>query len=93
MSKLTLTEAAAEVFRKDPRTKINENQWLYFVSVLRELGFSIQINFSRKMPSPESILKVKRDILNKPENKERFGDIRGGFIPEENVSYEQPAKH
>jgi len=36
----------------------------------------------------ESIIKERRNILNNPENKEKYGNIRGKFVPEENVTYE-----
>lgn len=87
---MTLIDAAAAVLRENPKTRYKENSWLYFVSVLRKLGFNLYITFSKDMPTPESILKIKRDILNNPDNKEKFADIRERFIPEENVKYITP---
>lgn len=90
MTSLTLIQAAEEVLKEDPKTMRQENVWLYFVKVLRKLGFPVRITFTRQMPTPESILKTKRDILNNPDNKEKYAYLREEFIPEENTSYEEP---
>lgn len=90
MSEITLIEAAKEVIEEDPRTEEQENLWLYLVSVVRKMGGKIYMTFSKDLPSPESIIKVRRDILNASKNKERFSEIRKPFQPEENTSYEPP---
>lgn len=83
---MKLIEAVEKILEEDPRTRKNEYLWLYLIKVLRTMGFKIHIVFDRSMPSPESIIKERRDVLNK---KNRYPDE---FIPEENVTYEHMNK-
>ena len=81
---MKLLEAVEEVLKEDPRTRDNNYLWLCMVSVLRKLGFKVWIEFKGKMPSPESILKERRTILNE---KNLFPQ---DFREEEGVTYEKP---
>ena len=78
---MKLIEAVEKVLEEDPRTRRNEYLWLYLIKVLRVMGFKINIGFDRSMPSPESIIKERRDILNKKNTYAK------DFIPEEGVTY------
>ncbi len=81
---MKLIEAVEQVLEEDPRTRRKEYLWLYMIKVLRVMGFKIHIEFDSRMPSPESIIKERRDILNK---KNRYPHE---FVPEEGVTYEKP---
>lgn len=80
---MKLIEAVEKVLEEDPRTRKNEYLWLYMIKVLRVMGFKISIGFDRSMPSPESIIKERRDVLNKKNTYAR------DFIPEPGVTYEK----
>jgi len=82
--KMKLIEAVEEVLEEDPRTRRNEYLWLYLSTVLRKMGFRIYINFDKMMPSPESIIKERRDVLNK---RNKYPE---DFLPEEGTTYEKP---
>lgn len=79
-------EIVEKVLTEDPRTRKSEYNWLYLSSVLRELGFKIWIEFDRKMPSPETLFREKREILNK---RNKFPE---DFLPEQGVTYEPKQK-
>ncbi len=79
---MKLIEAVEEVLEEDPRTRKNEYLWTYFVKVLNKLGYYTHIQFKKGMPSPESIIKERRDILNK---KNKYPE---DFEPEPNTTYE-----
>ena len=85
---MKLIEACDKVLEENPRARDNKYLWTYFVKVLTELGIPIYIKFKEGMPSPESIIKIRRDLLNKPDPK--TGELRYGkeFVPEEGVTYE-----
>ncbi len=76
--------AVEEVLEKDPRTREIQYVWTFFIKVLNTLGYKAYITFEGGMPSPESIIRSRREILNK-RNK-----YAKDFIPEENVTYEKP---
>lgn len=82
-----LIEAVERVLKEDPKTRNSEYQWLFLAKVLREMGFNIYIKFDRRMPSPETLFREKREILNKrnmfPENPQSLG---------EGVTIEKPGK-
>ena len=80
---MKLIEAVEKVLEDDPRTRRKEYLWLYLIKVLRVMGFKLQIVFDERMPSPESIIKERRDVLNK---KNKYSHE---FIPEEGVTYEK----
>ena len=80
---MKLIEAVEKVLEEDPRTRRQEYLWLYIIKVLRVMGFKLQIVFDSRMPSPESIIKERRDVLNK---KNKYSHE---FIPEEGVTYEK----
>ena len=82
---MKLIKAVEEILEEDPRTRKNEYLWLYLSSVLRRMGFKIYISFDKNMPSPESIIKERRDVLNK---KNKYPE---DFIPEEGVTFESPS--
>ena len=83
---MKLIEAVEEVLTEDPRTRRKEFQWLFFTQVLRKMGFSIFIEFNSKMPSPETLFREKREILNK---RNKFPE---DFVPEEGIIYESIEK-
>ncbi|MBW8060625.1 MAG: hypothetical protein FVQ78_09990 [Solirubrobacterales bacterium] len=79
---MKLIEAVEATLQEDKRTRDNKYLWLYMITVLRKLGFSIFIDFNGKMPSPESILKERRDVLHK---KNKYSEE---YVPEEGVTFE-----
>jgi len=80
---MRLIDAVEKILEEDPRTRKNEYLWLYLIKVLRTMGFKVHITFDRSMPSPESIIKERRDILNK---KNKYPNE---FVPEDGVTYEK----
>lgn len=80
---MKLKQAVEEVLEEDARTRQTANSWLFMAKVLRKLEFKIFIEFSRKMPSPETLFRERRDVLNKGNKYSK------DFIPEEGVSYEK----
>lgn len=77
-------EIVEQVLKEDPRTRETINGWLFLSSVLRKLGFKVYIDFDRKMPSPETLFRERREILNR---RNKFPEE---FIPEEGITYENP---
>lgn len=86
IKKMKLIEAVEEVLEEDPKTRTQEYLWSFFVQVLNKLGYRTYVEFKKGIPSPESIIKERRDILNK---KNRYPET---FTPEEGVTYEKPRK-
>lgn len=84
--KMRIIEAVEEVLKEDPRTRKSEYAWLFFSKVLRRMGFKIWIEFDSKMPSPETLFRERREILN------RRNTFPEDFIPEENTTYATPEK-
>jgi len=87
MENKTLGEALEEVLREDPRMRDNKYLWLCLAQTLRNMGFKIYIELDKRMPSPESILKERREILNK---KNLFSQ---DFVPDPNIVYEKKVKN
>ena len=90
---MKLITAVEEVLEEDPKTRRNEYLWTFVIKVLNKMGHKAFVEMKRGMPSPESIIKERRNILNNPANKEKYGNIRGEFVPEENVTYEKPQEN
>ena len=87
MENKTLGEALEEVLREDPRMRDNKYLWLCLAQTLRNMGFKIYIELDKRMPSPESILKERREILNK---KNLFSQ---DFVPDPYTTYEKKVKN
>lgn len=83
---MKITEAAERVLKEDPRTRDSKYNWLYILKVLQLMGFKIYIPLAFKLPSPDSMLVLRRTLLHK---KNLFP---GDFMPEENVIYQRPIK-
>ncbi len=83
---MKLIKAVEEILEEDPRTREQEYLWTFFVKVLNKLGYHTYIEFKKGIPSPESIIKERRDILNK---KNKYPKT---FIPEEGITYGKPRK-
>ncbi len=83
---MKLIEAVENILEEDPRTREKEYSWLFFVKVLRSMGFKIFITFDRKMPAPETLFRERREILNKRNKYSK------DFQPEEGVTIEMPKK-
>ncbi len=83
---MKLIDAVQKVLDEDPRTRHKDYHWLYLAKVLREMGFDIYIRFDRRMPSPETLFREKREIINK---RNRYPK---DFFPEENVTIEKPGE-
>lgn len=81
---MKLIEAVEEVLEEDPRNRQQEYLWLFFIKVLNKLGYATHIQLKKGIPSPESIIKERRDVLNKR------GKYKEDFEPEEGVSFEKP---
>lgn len=79
---MKVIEAVEEVLEEDSRTRDREYLWTFFVKVLNKMGYSTHIQFKKGIPSPESILKTRRDILNK---KNKYAK---DFVPEDGITYE-----
>ncbi len=62
---MKLIEAVEQILEEDPRTRQKEYSWLFFVKVLRTMGFKIFLEFDRKMPAPETLFRERREILNR----------------------------
>lgn len=82
MSKLI--EAVEKVLREDPKTRETKYNWLFLARVLREMGFKIYLHFDSSMPSPETLFRERRELMN------RKNKYPGVFLPEENVTIEKP---
>ncbi|KKL88481.1 hypothetical protein LCGC14_1924290 [marine sediment metagenome] len=90
---MTLIDSIEKVLEEDDRLKNTRDSfqsWIYLTKVAREIGINIIIDFKtlKGKPSPESIIKERRDVLNSPKFKERFSHLRDKFVPEENMTYE-----
>ena len=84
---MKLITAVEEVLEEDARTRRNEYLWTYVIKVLNKMGYKAFIEMKKGMPSPESIIKERRNILNK---KNKYGR---DFIPEEGITYEKPVEN
>ena len=83
---MKLIEAVEEVLEEDPRTRDQAYLWTFFIKVLNKLGYPSHVQFKKGIPSPESIIKERRDVLNKRNKYPKE------FIPEEGITYEPPKK-
>ena len=81
---MKLIEAVEEVLEEDPKTREQEYLWTFFVKVLNKLGHRTYIEFKKGIPSPESIIKERRDVLNKRNKYPKE------FTPEEGITFEKP---
>ena len=90
---MKLIDAVEQVLEENPRTKDNKYLWDFFVKVLNKMGHRSHIEFSRAMPSPESIITERRRILNNPKFKDKYGKTRGEFVGEEGVTYKKPQEN
>lgn len=79
-----------EVLAEDPLARDPKNLWRFFFAVLKKLDFNFWADFKSmgKLPSPESIIKERRDIMNGEEGKKYRP-----FEPEEGVEYIKPDKY
>lgn len=76
---MKLTEAAEKVLREDSRTRNTKYQWLFLSKVLKEMGIKFYIGYyDSKLPSPDSMLVLRRTILNK---KNRFPGDNKEILP------------
>ncbi|HEB47326.1 MAG TPA: hypothetical protein ENI22_02550 [Candidatus Pacearchaeota archaeon] len=76
---MKLTEAAEKVLREDPRTRDTKYQWLFISKVLKEIGIKFYVDYyGSKLPSPDSMLVLRRTILNK---KNRFPEDSKEILP------------
>lgn len=83
MEKLTIAKAVEKVLLEDKRTRRSEYNWLFLASVLRKMGFKIYIQFDSRMPSPETLFRAKRDVIN---SNNQFPE---DFIAEDGVTIER----
>ena len=80
---MKLIEAVEEVLEEDPKTRENKYLWTFFLKVLNKMGYGAYVRLEKGIPSPESIIKERRDVLNK---KNKYAK---DFVPEEGVTYEK----
>ena len=66
---MKLTDAIQKILIEDPKTQRPEYNWLLLAKVLREMGFKIFIDFDKRMPSPETIFRERRDLINRKTKK------------------------
>ena len=83
---MKLIEAVEEVLEEDPKTRKNEYLWIFFIKVLNKLGYNSYVTLRKGIPSPESIIKERRDVLNK---RNKYPE---DFQPEPNTTYEPKQK-
>lgn len=83
---MKMIEAVEKVLLEDPKSRKSEYNWMFMCKVLRKMGFKIFIEFDRKMPSPETLFRERRELMNKRNN------FKDDFVPEEGVSYERKQK-
>lgn len=80
------TEAIEKVLEEDVKSRETGsfNTWLYLLKVMRKLEIKLYVNYEdlKKAPSPESILKIRRDVLHK---QNKYNDDHPYF--EEGVTY------
>ncbi len=81
---MTLIKAVEEVLEEDPNTRQQEYLWTFFIKVLNKMGYKAYVELRKGIPSPESIIKSRRDILNK---KNKYGKE---FVPDIGITYEKP---
>ena len=81
---MKIIDAAEQILEEDPKTRDNDYLWLYIAKVLRKMGFKVYIDIEPNIPSPESLLTLRRTILNK---RNKFGKH---FVPEEGITYLSP---
>ncbi len=79
---MKLIEAVEEVLEEDPKTRKQEYLWMFFIKVLNKLGYNTYVTLKKGIPSPESIIKERRDVLNKRNKYPKDFEI------EEGVTYE-----
>lgn len=79
---MKLIEAVEKVLQEDKKTRESAYNWLFLTKVLRMMGFKIFIEFNRVMPSPETLFRERREIMNRKNKYEK------DFMPEDNVTYE-----
>lgn len=84
---MNVLDAANKVLAEDPRTRDTEYAWLFLVKVLKEMGFQIFLEFDGSMPSPETLFRARRDIMNK---KNSYGKSESLG---ENVRIERPGRN
>lgn len=83
---MKLITAVEKILTEDPKTQKPEYNWLFLAKVLREMGFKIFIEFDRRMPSPETLFRERRELINR---KNKYSE---NFIQESNVTIEKPSK-
>jgi len=81
---MKLIRAVEEVLEEDPKTRTQKYLWTFFIKVLNKLGYRTYVELKKGIPSPESIIKERRDVLNK---KNKYPKE---FIPEEEIKYKKP---
>ena len=81
---MKLIDAVEQVLEEDPRTRRQEYLWTFVIKVLNKMGHKAFIELKSGIPSPESIVKERRTILNK---RNKYGKE---FIPEAGITYETP---
>ena len=79
---MKLITAVEEVLEEDPKTRQQEYLWIFFIKVLNKLGYNSYVTLRKGIHSPESIIKERRDVLNK---RNKYPNT---FKPEEGVTYE-----
>ena len=91
MKEMKLSDAIEEVLREDPKTKDNKYLWLFLIKVLQKLGVQAFIGFNKKLPSPDSMLTMRRAELIKIEGfQKKENNFKSNFIPEKGMSYSHP---
>jgi len=80
---MTTTEAVEKVLEEHPQSREigSFNTWMYLINVMRKLKIRVYVNFEdlKTAPSPESILKIRRDVMHKQNkfNDDPPGDEEG----------------
>lgn len=72
MEKITLADAVREYFQDYPEKAITPIcDWHFFVKVMEKLGFPIDMNFSKELPTVDSVTRAFRKYWEGEEKKMR----------------------
>ena len=74
--RVSLADAVREYFQDYPEKAITPVcDWHFFVKVMEKLGFLIDMNFSKELPSVDSVTRAFRKYWEEEEKKDRESRI------------------
>lgn len=84
-NQLTIIEAAELVLEANKKAREHGvGSWIYLIETARKFDINIIVKYADFIgrPTPESILKTRRDVMNK---KNKFSE---DYVPEPGVTFE-----